>query len=133
MKSGKIVYFSITITIIGIILFILGTAEIIDNMWGAMGSSFAAIGIVQLVRQRKYATNEEYREKVDISTSDERNIYINTKAWAMASTMYIVFAAVTSVVSMVVGKNEITQILGITVFVFVIFFLISYACMKRKY
>lgn len=71
--------------IIGITLITLELTGIISNtIFACMGGSFFAIGMLQTVRIIKYHSNKEYKEKMDITYSDERNRYVHIKALAFS-------------------------------------------------
>jgi len=65
--------------VLGAVLLVLGIAERIDEYWSSMGSALMVVGILQLVRFNRLAKNEEYRKKMEIATTDERNAYIRAR------------------------------------------------------
>ena len=47
-----------------------------------LGTGLIAVGVLKLVRNIRYITDSDYREKADIAVNDERNRYISKSAWA---------------------------------------------------
>ena len=83
--------FAIMYIVIGIAAIISKMLHIIDNdALFDVGSAFVLIGIIQLVRNIRYKTNNEYKKKIDIQNSDERNIYIANKAWSLTGKITII-------------------------------------------
>ena len=81
MKDRRIIL-SVIWIIIGAILLGLAFAGKVDSFWNGMGSTLFLIGILQVLRFRRFNRNAEYRESVEIAESDERNHFIRGKAWA---------------------------------------------------
>ncbi len=61
---------------IGMSLHIFCTYGVIDEYWASFGIAIAAVGVVNLIRVIRYNNNAEYREKVDLSNTDERNKFL---------------------------------------------------------
>ena len=62
--------------LVGLTLFVLGCAEIVDSFWCGMGSGLLVIGLLRLLQLRRLRKDETYREKVEVETKDERNQFI---------------------------------------------------------
>ena len=124
---------SIIEIIIGVILIGCSMLGIVDEYWSGMGIALLVVGVIFLARQFKYKTNEEYREKYDIERSDERNRYLSGKAWAWAGYLYVMIAAVASIMMKLAGKEDLMKIASGSVCLIVILYWISYMVLKKKY
>ena len=117
----------------GIILFGLGVFEILDSFWSGMGSTLCVIGIIRIVRDYRLNKDEEYREKVEIELTDERNRFIRNKAWAWAGYLYILICASLTIIFRIMNQNVLSMYAsGSTCLVLALFWL-SYIYLKRKY
>ena len=131
--SRKNWFFSIFWIVTGTVLFVLSTMEIIDStIWSGMGGGLIGVGIVQLVRNIRYRTNDSYRQKRDIENHDERNRYLANKAWAWAGYCYVLISAVGSLVLMILGRPEYQLVAGSMCLV-VLLYWASYLILRRKY
>ena len=70
MKKEKFIV-SIIEIMIGAALLICSIFELVDEFWSGMGTSLLIIGVIFLIRNIKYKTNEGYREKIDIETDSD--------------------------------------------------------------
>lgn len=119
--------------IIGVILFVLALMQIIDqSVWAGMGGALIGAGAGMLIRNIKYITNKEYKEKVDIQNSDERNKFLSNKAWAWAGYCYVMIAAAAAIVLMIVGRPEYVLVSGSLCLMIVLYWL-CYVILCRKY
>ena len=80
------------------------------------------VGAVFLIRNVKYRTNPEYKEKTDIAENDERNRYISLKSWAWTGYIMVLFAAVSALVFYIAGRGELALpsccIMGLIAFLY---------------
>lgn len=119
--------------IIGVILFVLALMQIIDqSMWAGIGGGLIGAGAAMLIRNIKYITNEEYKEKIDIQNNDERNKFLANKAWAWAGYCYVMIAAAASIALMIVGRPEYVLVSGSLCLMIVLYWL-CYVILRRKY
>lgn len=90
-------------------------------------------GTVLLIRNMKYRTNPEYKEKTDIAENDERNRYISLKSWAWTGYITVFLAAVSALVFYIAGWGELAllscYIMGIIAFLY----LVNYMILQRRY
>ena len=85
MYDNKRLALSIFWVVAGIALVVLSVMEVLDSsLYAGMGGGLAVVGVFQIVRNLKYRTNAEYREKVDVEVNDERNKYLRMKSWSWA-------------------------------------------------
>ncbi|MBO4937796.1 MAG: hypothetical protein J6C98_02180 [Oscillospiraceae bacterium] len=124
---------SILWIVVGIGLMIwcwLGSA---DEYWNGMGTALVVVGILQLVRHIRYRTDEAYRENVDVEAGDERNKYIAMKAWSWAGYLYVMIAAVASVVLKIAGFEELVPLTAGSVCLIMVIYWLSYLFLRKKY
>ena len=100
---------NIVFIILGITLNVLN----IDPFWTGMGSSLIVIGCINLLRSYRLNKNEAYREKMEVELSDERNRFIRNKAWAWSGYLFVMIAAVLSIVFRIVGFNHLSIASGL--------------------
>lgn len=124
---------SILEIVIGSILMACSMFGIVDEYWSGMGVALLVVGVVFLLRQFKYKTNEEYREKYDVERSDERNRYLSGKAWAWAGYLFVMIAAVGSVMLKLAGREELMLMASGSVCLIMVLYWISYLVLKKKY
>ena len=132
MKKERLIA-SIVEIIIGAALLICSMFGVVDEFWSGMGTSLLIIGIIFLIRNIKYKTNEEYREKIDIESNDERNKYISLKAWAWAGFLFVMLGAVGTIVFKLMGKEDLMMMASLSVCLIIVFYWISYNILKKKY
>ena len=132
MKKERLIA-SIVEIIVGAALFICSVFGVVDEFWSGMGTSLFIIGVIFLIRNIKYKTNEEYREKIDIESNDERNKYISLKAWAWAGYLFVMLGAVGTIVFKLIGKEDLMMMASLSVCLIMVFYWISYTFLKKKY
>ena len=124
---------SITEIIIGFILTICSMFGIVDEYWSGMGAALLMVGIIFLIRQIKYRTNEQYREKYDVERTDERNRYISGKAWGWAGYLFVIISAVASIMLKLAGREDLMRMASGSVCLIIVLYWISYMVLKKKY
>ena len=132
MKYDRRMYLSLFWILVGAALFVCGAMEWIDSYWSGMGGGFLGVGIVQLARHIRYRKNEEYREKVDVANGDERNRYIAGKAWAWAGYLFVIAAALFSLILQILGEELLSTAAGFAVFLMILLYWGSYFLLRRK-
>lgn len=133
MNTKKRMYLSIFWILLGSALFLGGVCEVLDSYWSGMGGGLLGVGIMQLIRFSRYETNEEYRAKVDRTNKDERNRYIASKAWARAGYLFVLIAAVSSILFKLAGRDELTQLAAGSVCLILVLYWLSYMHLQKKY
>lgn len=119
--------------IIGITLIILDIIGVIDNpIYSGMGGGLLVVGAMQIYRNLKYHNNEEYKEKIDIEYSDERNRYIRMKAWSWAGYLFIIGAAIISIVLFVMKQTVYGQIISYCMCAVLVLYWVSYIVLQKK-
>ena len=133
MKYNRSIYISMFWVLLGAVLVLCSSAGLIDIFWQSFGVSLIVVGGVQVIRYIRYRTNEAYREKVDTEMKDERNKFIANKAWAWAGWMFVMIAAVGTVVFKVLGREDLMMMASGSVCLMILLYWGSWMYLKRKY
>ena len=133
MKYDRRMYLSLFWLLLGAVLFICGVTEVVDSYWSGMGGGFLGVGIVQLIRHIRYRKNEDYREKVDVAVSDERNRFLTGRAWAWAGYLFVLVSGVATIVLKVMGQDQWSLAAGYALCLLLVLYWGSYLVLKRKY
>lgn len=136
MQGKKLLVLGIVEIIIGLVLLVLS----INGIFG-FGSyttpglyvMFLALGVLQIVRYKKYRDDPEYKAKTDIEKKDERNSFIQMKSWAFVS--YVICAAdvIGWIVAMILKQKIIMQVLGYSILLILVTYFVAYLVFSRKY
>ena len=120
--------------LLGFVLMHLGDVEIANvDWWMGMGSAMIAVAAIRLIRTYRYQKDAAYREKMDIETSDERNRFIRSKAWAYTGYLFFLVANIAVIVLKVMGQDLLALTVGCGVFLMLLIYWISYWFLKKKY
>lgn len=133
MKNDRRIILTIFWIILGAVLLILGVMEKLDSYWSGMGGGLLGVGILQMVRFVRYHRDEQYREKVDIQNSDERNRFLAGRAWAWAGYLYVLINGVAVIALRLLGKNEMSMWAAWSVCLLIMLYWLSWLWMKKKY
>ena len=108
--NNKKILLSVFWIVLGIILFVLSSMQIIDSEYfSGMGGGLIAIGIMQILSYVRYKKDENYRRKVNISQNDERLKFLQMKAWVITGKITILGLAITSVVCFIIHQSAIQE------------------------
>ncbi|MBQ7703128.1 MAG: hypothetical protein IJT40_02005 [Firmicutes bacterium] len=110
----------------------LGSSTIADIIPG-MGGALAAIGAVRIYRAVRLAKDTEYRENFEIETHDERNQWLRMKAWSWAGYLFVLIAAVGTLVLAVMDKPDLMKLASFAVCLMLVLYWISYMIVRKKY
>ena len=124
---------SIVEIILGFALWICSAIGMIDSYWGGMGAGLMGVGIVFLIRSIRYKRDPEYKEEYDVEMNDERNKFIRLKAWSWAGYLYMMIAAVGSIVFKLMGREDLMFFCSGSVCLVLVLYCISYVIVKNKY
>jgi len=133
MKYGKKIYLSIFWVALGVGLAACGFAGMIPDSWATTGFALMAVGALQIIRQMRYRTDEEYKEKVDVAMEDERNRFIRSRAWAWAGYLFVLITALTAIVFQIVGMEEQAVMASFGVCLLLVLYWVSYMVLRKKY
>ena len=124
---------SIVEIILGFALWICSAIGMIDSYWGGMGGGLMGVGIIFLIRSIRYKRDPEYKEEYDVEMNDERNKFIRLKAWSWAGYLFMMLAAVGTIVFKLVGREDLMFFCSGSVCLILVLYLISYVVVKNKY
>lgn len=133
MKSNKRIVASIINIILGVALMVLGMLDVMDSFWSGMGGALIAVGVVRLIHILRYRSNEAYRESMEIETKDERNQFIRNKAWAWAGYLFVLIAAISTIVLKWLGQDLLSIAASFVVCILMLLYWICYLVLKKKY
>lgn len=133
MKKDRRMLVSIVWIVLGVGLMIACKAAGLDEYWSGMGAAFVFVGVLQLLRWGRYHHNEEYREKVDVETKDERNRFLAARAWAWAGYLFVIIAAAASIGLRIAGQDLLGMAAGYALCLIVVLYWVSYLILKKKY
>ena len=133
MKKNIKTIVSIIWLVLGVILIGLAVAGKVDSFWNGMGSALLIVGFVQLLRSYRIRQNDAYREKIELELQDERNHFLRNKAWAWSGYLFVLIAAVSSIVLRIVGEDVLSMVASGAVCLMLVLYWISYIILKRKY
>ena len=133
MKKGRSVAVSILWMLLGITLLGLGIMEILDAFWSGMGSAFFMVGAMGLFRSFRLKKDPQYREKVETEASDERIVFLRSKAWAWAGYLFVLITAVASIVLRLLEQRLLSTAAGFAVLLIVVLYWGSYFYLRKKY
>lgn len=123
----------IPFAVIGITLICLAAAGIVDSFWAGMGTALLLVSVLRFVRLYRYQKNEAYREQVDTEINDERNRFLRNKAWAWAGYLFVLIAAVCTIVFRVMGQELLWQVTGLSMCLIVTLYWICFFILRKKY
>lgn len=133
MNRDKRIIMSIIWLVIGTILIGLSFAGKVDEFWNGMGFALGIIGAIQLLKFHRLNKNEEYREKVEIAETDERNHYIRNKAWAWAGYIFVLTTAVSVIVFKIIGQELLSMAASGAVCFMLVLYWGAYMILQKKY
>ena len=133
MKIRKITILFIIYIIVGVTLLTLGLTGVVDQFWQGMGGGLLIIGILRLIQSLRYSKDENYRESYNTELNDERNRFIRNKAWAWAGYMFVIIAAIATLVLQTLGERLLSLAVSTAVGLILILYWISYFILKKKY
>ena len=133
MKKDRRIIACIVYLILGVALIVLGILEVVDSFWSGMGGALIAVGVVRMIHILRYHNDESYRENMEIETNDERNHFIRNKAWAWAGYLFVLIAAISTIVLKLLGQDLLSIAAGFVVCVLMLLYWVCYLVLKKKY
>lgn len=133
MKNDKRMIACIIYVFLGITLLCLGITEIVDAFWSGMGGALIAVGVVRMIHILRYRKDESYRETKEIEAKDERNQFIRNKAWAWAAYIFVLIAAISTIVCKLLGQELLSMAAGFSICVIMILYWLCYLLLTKKY
>lgn len=112
---------------------VLGFKGVVDSYWSGMGTALITMGVIFLFRTFRYKTDAEYKEKVDVEVSDERNKSLRMMAWSWSGYFFVIIAAVASIVLKILGMDMYSLAAGLSVCLLITLYWVFYLVLRRKY
>ena len=133
MRQKVKLSFNIVYVIVGAVLIGFALFEKLDSFWSGMGSALLVVGLINLIKIHRQNKSEEYREKLEIELTDERNQFIRNKAWAWSGYLFVLISAVACIVFKVMNLDQLSLYASFSVCLVLVLFWASHAIIKRKY
>ncbi len=131
MNKRILVY--ILYLLLGVTLWGLGAMELVDAFWSGMGAALFFVGLLRLIRMYRLSKDENYREKVEVENTDERNRFIRNKAWAWAGYLFVMLSACAVIILKVMDQEMLSLAASYAVCLILILYWISYMILRKKY
>lgn len=125
--------FSIAWIVLGITFLVCSILGILDDFSSGLGCGLFAVGTMQLIRVKRYASNPDYRTAVDTEVNDERNKYISMRAWAWAGYSYIMICAAAVILLKIAGMDSYVGIASGGLCLMLVMYRFFYFILQRKY
>ena len=133
MKNDRRFLTCIIYLALGVILVVLGILEVLDSFWSGMGGALIAMGAFRAIQALRYSQDETYREKRETELKDERNQFIRNKAWAWAGYLFVLIAAISTIVFKVMGQELLSMAASFAVCILMLLYWVCYLVLKKKY
>ena len=133
MRQKVKLSFNIVYVIVGAVLIGFALFEKLDSFWSGMGSALLVVGLINLIKIHRLNKSEEYREKLEIELTDERNQFIRNKAWAWSGYLFVLISAVACIVFKVMNLDQLSLYASFSVCLVLVLFWTSHTILKRKY
>lgn len=133
-KKLKIrLYCGIGFTLLGIAIIVISNLiRPANDVLSMFGLCMSVVGIARIRHYFLITKNEETIQKREIAESDERNVYVATKARSIAFYIYIVAVSLAVIVLHILGKQEIAVFLSYTVCLLITIYWITYFIVRKK-
>lgn len=133
MKTDRRIVACMIYAVLGITLLCLGIAEMVDAFWSGMGGALIAVGVIRLIHIVRYSKDESYRETKEIEAKDERNQFIRNKAWAWAAYIFVLIAAISTIVFQLLGQELLSMAAGFSICLIMILYWLCHLILIKKY
>ena len=136
MKKSKfrLLWMGIIEIVIGLGLVACRWAGVLaDEFWNGMGTTLVVMGVIFLLRGIKYRKDEAYKEAVDTEANDERNKFLAMKTWSWVGYLFVLIAAVASIVFRIVGLKEYSGLMAYCICLMALLYWIIYMILRKKY
>lgn len=132
MKKYKNIILNAFYIILGTVLLVLACLNIINNIFAGFGGGLIGVGALLLIKAIKYHTNKEYKDKIDVENSDERNRFISMKAWSFAGYAFVIICAALMVVFLIINKLLIVQLLSGAICTLILLYILFYYIIRSR-
>ena len=118
---------------LGSLLIVLSFFGKVESFGNGIATALIVIGTMRLIQTIRYKSNPQYKESVDIAAKDERNHFIRTQAWAWAGYVYILIAAVATIVFKLIDQELLMFAACGSVYLLLVLHWIVYLILRKKY
>jgi hypothetical protein len=133
MKIDRRIILNALYIALGMVLFGLGFADLLDAFWSGMGGALISVCIIRTIHMLRYSNDEAYRQEREIETTDERNRFIRNMAWAWAAYLFMLIAAVSTIVLKLLGQDLLSIAAGFAVCILMLLYWVCCLVLKQKY
>lgn len=133
MKNGRRIIANIIYIVLGVILLGLSMMEHLDSFWSGMGSALLTIGIIRMVQMFRYQNNQTYREEKILQANDERNQFLRNKAWAWSGYLFVLIAAILTIVFKLLNQDLLSMAAASAVCILILLYCLCFSILQRKY
>lgn len=133
MKIDRRIIANALYIVLGVVLFGLGFADLLDAFWSGMGGALISVGVVRTIHMLRYNNDEAYREEKEIEATDERNRFIRNKAWAWAAYLFMLITAVSTIVLKLLGQELLSIAAGFAICILLVLYWFCYLALRKKY
>lgn len=119
--------------LLGSSLLTCGLFEWIDSFWSGMGGGLLAVGLMRIIQLIRYTTSQRYKEQSDTAAQDERNHFLRAKAWSWAGYLFIMIAAVGTIVCKLLEQEIWMTACSSAVCLLIVLYWMSYLILSKKY
>lgn len=131
MSKYRMIYQAM-LFIIGVLLIILGFVGNINDIWFSIGIAFVTCSTIRITRYTKMAKNPEYKEKIEIAQTDERNIKIAEKTASTTFRIGILTMCIAELFLFAFEMKTEGTILGLAVCGFLFLYWIMFFVYNKK-
>ena len=124
---------SILYIVLGLVFLSLSLTGTLDAFWSGMGGALIAMGVIRTVRIIRVCKDAAYREKAEIEAKDERNQFLQNKAWAWAAYLFVLITAVSTIALKLLGQDLLSIAAGSAICLLFILYWLCYLVLKKKY
>ncbi len=121
------------IVLIGAVLLAASWMGWVEDFWSGMGAGLMLAGGIQLIRLQRYRRDPQYRDKMDVEMKDERNKFLSMKAWSWAGYLFVLIAAVGTIVLKIVGKDELMMMVSGSLCLVLVLYWLCWLYLRKKY
>lgn len=134
MNLKKKLALSLFWMLLGLALIVLSVTEVLKSSYvSGLGGGLLAVGALQSLRWYRCLKNPEVREKYETEVNDERNRFLSSKSWAWTGYIVVLIEGFGSVIAMLLGREQLQQMLAFSVCLIVGVYWIVYMILSRKY
>ena len=114
------------------VITVLSLTNVLRSEGTGVGIGIIIIGVYSLIKNIRYSTNAEYKEKVDAVQNDKHNKALSEKAWAITCYITIFAAVVGSIAFKLMGNSAVSLYIAAAVVAMVVIYFIVFVVLSVK-